>query len=189
MITDGSHPSHMDPDPAQTPSPTALQSTTQQPCAATLVTSSLASLSGVSSGRSMSLPFSNRAPARTRATRWGPLTARQRPSAACSSLNTIASPVSRVPGPLVTLVRALTGENELSIGLVTGMKDRGCRLRPRIGCRCRRRAEEYGATVRDRGIREQTQVGQAGDRSMGCEPELVRGRPCDQPGCAASADP
>src|SRR6266498_908051 len=31
MITDGSHPSHMDPDPAQTPSPTALQSTTQQP--------------------------------------------------------------------------------------------------------------------------------------------------------------
>src|SRR6266568_9113895 len=32
MITDGSHPSHMDPDPAQTPSSTALQSTTQQPC-------------------------------------------------------------------------------------------------------------------------------------------------------------
>src|SRR6266568_570655 len=31
MITDGSHPSHMDPDPAQTPSSTALQSTTQQP--------------------------------------------------------------------------------------------------------------------------------------------------------------
>src|SRR6266540_6796924 len=118
MITDGSHPSHMDPDPAQTPSPTALQSTTQQPCAATLVTSSLASLSGVSSGRSMSLPFSNRAPARTRATRWGPLTARQRPSAACSSLNTIASPLSLVPGPLVTLVLALTGANELSIGLV-----------------------------------------------------------------------
>jgi hypothetical protein len=50
-------------------------------------------------------------------------------------------------------------------------------------------AEEYGATVRDRGIREQTQVGQAGDRSMGCEPELVHGRPCDSPGCAASADP
>src|SRR6266702_2847024 len=34
MITDGSHPSHMDPDPAQTPSSTALQSTTQQPWAA-----------------------------------------------------------------------------------------------------------------------------------------------------------
>jgi hypothetical protein len=46
-------------------------------------------------------------------------------------------------------------------------------------------AEEYGATVWDRGIREQTQVGQAADRSMGCEPELVRGRPCDLHGCAA----
>ena len=47
---------------------------------------------------------------------------RQRPSAACSSLNTslntIASPVSRVPGPLVTLVRALTGAKALSMGLV-----------------------------------------------------------------------
>src|SRR6266516_91230 len=83
--------------------------------AATLVTSSSASLSGVWSGRSISLPAWNRAPARTRATRCGPLTARQRPWAASSSLNTIASPVSRVPGPLVTLVRALTGEKALSI--------------------------------------------------------------------------
>jgi hypothetical protein len=33
-------------------------------------------------------------------------------------LNTIASPVSLVPGPLVTLVLALTGENELSMGFV-----------------------------------------------------------------------
>src|SRR6266704_2200170 len=86
--------------------------------AATLVTSSPASLSGVWSGRSISLPLSNLAPARTSATRCGPLTARQRPWAACSSLNTIASPVSLVPGPLVTLVLALTGENELSMGLV-----------------------------------------------------------------------
>ncbi len=35
-----------------------------------------------SSGRSMSLPFSKRAPARTRATRWGAFTARQRAWAA-----------------------------------------------------------------------------------------------------------
>src|SRR6266581_4218483 len=86
--------------------------------AATLSTPSPASLPGASSGRSISLPASNRAPARTRATRCGPLTARQRPSAAWRSLNTIASPVALVPGPLVTLVLALTGENELSMGLV-----------------------------------------------------------------------
>lgn len=50
-------------------------------------------------------------------------------------------------------------------------------------------AGEDGATVRDGGIREQTQVGQAVQSSMGFEPELVLGRPCDLPGCAASADP
>ena len=57
-------------------------------------------------------------PARTRATRCGPLTARQRPSAASSSLNTIARPASVLPGPLVTLVLARTGEKLLSMGLV-----------------------------------------------------------------------
>ena len=51
------------------------------------------------------------------------------------------------------------------------------------------RAGEYGATVRDGGIWEQTQVGQAVHRSMGFEPVLVLGRPCDLPGCAASANP
>src|SRR3984893_16966860 len=45
-----------------------------------------------STGRSMNLPFSNTAPARTRATRCGALTARQRASAASISLNAIASP-------------------------------------------------------------------------------------------------
>jgi hypothetical protein len=50
-------------------------------------------------------------------------------------------------------------------------------------------AGEYGATVRDGGIREQAQAGQAVQRSMGFEPALVLGRPCDSPGCAASADP
>ena len=42
------------------------------------------------------------------------MTARQWPWAACSSLNTIASPMSRVPGPLVTLVLTRTRENEFS---------------------------------------------------------------------------
>jgi len=51
------------------------------------------------------------------------------------------------------------------------------------------RPVSYGATVRDGGIREQTQVGQAVQRSMGFEPVLVLGRPCDSPGCAQSADP
>src|SRR5918995_5699363 len=70
------------------------------------------------SPRSTSLPRSNLAPARTSATRCGPLTARQRPSAASSSLNTIASPASLLPGPLVTLVLARTGEKVDSMGLV-----------------------------------------------------------------------
>jgi hypothetical protein len=95
---------------------------------------SLVSSSGASLGRSTSLPLSNLAPARTSATRCGPLTARHRCSAASSSLNTIANPACLLPGPLVTRVRARTGENVLSMGLVTGMKGRGCRLRPRIGC-------------------------------------------------------
>ena len=44
------------------------------------------SVAVVSSGRSTSLPFSNFAPARTSATRWGALTARQRDWAASISL-------------------------------------------------------------------------------------------------------
>jgi hypothetical protein len=74
--------------------------------------------SGASLGRSISRPFSNLAPARTSATRCGPLTARQRPSAASSSLNTIASPASLLPGPLVTRVLARTGEKVDSMGFV-----------------------------------------------------------------------
>src|ERR1035441_7581961 len=48
------------------------------------------------------------APARTRATRWGALTARQRSCADSMSLNAMASPAAREPGPLVTLLRCLT---------------------------------------------------------------------------------
>jgi hypothetical protein len=104
-------------------------------------------------------------------------------------LKAIATPAAREPGPLVTRVRSLTVAKVDSIGLVTGMKGGGCRLRHGSAGRCFQLAEEYGATVRDRGIWEQTQVGQAGDRSMGREPELVHGRPCDWPWVAAGPIP
>ena len=55
-----------------------------------------------SSGRSTSLPFSKVAPARTSATRCGAFTARQRRCADSMSLNAIAMPAAREPGPLVT---------------------------------------------------------------------------------------
>jgi hypothetical protein len=46
----------------------------------------------------------------------------------------------------------------------------------------------YGATVRDRGAG--SEAGWVGRScSMGWEPALVLGRPCDLPGCAARADP
>src|SRR5215204_4314124 len=69
-------------------------------------------------GRSTSLPRSNRAPARTRATRWGAFTARQRVWAASMSLNAIARPAAFDPGPLVTLVRCRTVAKVDSIGFV-----------------------------------------------------------------------
>ena len=48
----------------------------------------------------MSLPFLNTAPARTSATRWGALTARHQVCADSMSLNAIATPAAREPGPL-----------------------------------------------------------------------------------------
>src|ERR1700731_1754529 len=56
----------------------------------------------------MSLPFLNTAPAWTSATRWGALTARHRACADSMSLNAIATPAAREPGPLVTRGRSLT---------------------------------------------------------------------------------
>src|SRR4051795_9589748 len=73
----------------------------------------------------MSLPLTNVAPARTSATRCGPLTARQRSWAASMSLNAMASPAVREPGPRVSFVRCRTVANVLSMGFVTGMKDHG----------------------------------------------------------------
>ena len=66
------------------------------------------SWAGWSSGRSTSLPLLNVAPARTSGTRWGALTARQRCSADSMSLNAIAMPAAREPGPLVTRCRSRT---------------------------------------------------------------------------------
>src|SRR5580693_4223625 len=57
------------------------------------------------------------APARTRATRWGAFTQRQRSCAASMSLKAMARPAAREPGPLVTLVRCLTMAKADSIGL------------------------------------------------------------------------
>ena len=51
------------------------------------------------------MPHSKRAPARTKATRWGAFTARQRAWAAWISLNAIAIRAAFDPGPLVTFCR------------------------------------------------------------------------------------
>jgi len=67
------------------------------------------------------------------------------------SLNAIASPAAREPGPLVILVRCLTVAKVDSIGLVTGMKISG--VAGSSGA-SRFRAggwQAYGATVRDSG--------------------------------------
>src|SRR6266540_5198472 len=77
-----------------------------------------AATSCTSSGRSTITPLSNLAPARTSATRCGPLTARQRSWAASRSLKAIARPAALEPGPLVTRVRSRTEAKVDSIGLL-----------------------------------------------------------------------
>src|SRR6266851_3853840 len=59
-------------------------------------------------GRSTSLPLMKVAPPRTRATRCGALTMRQRSWADSMSLKAMARPAAREPGALVTLVRCRT---------------------------------------------------------------------------------
>ncbi len=54
------------------------------------------------------MPSVKVAPARTRATRCGAFTARHRPWAASMSLNAMASPAARLPGPRVTFMRCRT---------------------------------------------------------------------------------
>ena len=53
------------------------------------------------------------------------MTARQRSWAASMSLNAIASPAARDPGPRVIFVRCRTVAKVDSMGFVTGMKDHG----------------------------------------------------------------
>jgi hypothetical protein len=70
-----------------------------------------------------------------------------------------------------------------SSGLVTGMMIAVCsRL---VGANP---ALAYGAIIRDEGHWEHVKVGRPFHK-MSCELALVAGRPCDLPGCAASADP
>ena len=64
--------------------------------------------------------------------------------------------------------------------LITGMTCAGSRRRRQV----RRRSL---GSHRDR-VSRSTEGGQV-ERTMGCEPGLVTDRPCDLPGCAASADP
>src|ERR1700730_16949157 len=71
----------------------------------------------------MSLPFSNRAPARTRATRWGALTACQRVCADSMSLTAIATPAALEPGALVTRCRTLTVAKVDSLGVSSSEVD------------------------------------------------------------------
>ena len=71
-----------------------------------------------SPGRSASFPLMKVAPARTSATRCGALTMRQWSCADSISLNAMASPAARDPGPLVILVRCRTVAKVDSIGLV-----------------------------------------------------------------------
>ena len=64
------------------------------------------------------MPFSKVAPARTRATRCGALMARHLACADSMSLNAIAIPAAREPGPLVTRCRSRTVAKVDSIGFV-----------------------------------------------------------------------
>src|SRR6516164_223128 len=63
----------------------------------------------MATARSSSLPLWNTAPARTSATRCGALMARQCDCAVSISLNAMAIPAAREPGPLVILLRLRTG--------------------------------------------------------------------------------
>src|SRR3954447_19271201 len=92
----------------------------------------------------------NVARARTRATRWGAFTARQRSWAAVISLNAMARPAAFDPGPRVISVRCRTVAKVDSIGFVTGMKMSASPVAvfARLWVGCNR--SPYGATVRDR---------------------------------------
>ena len=70
-----------------------------------------------------------------------------------------------------------------SIAFVTGMRIVGAKVSA-VG----EEPAAYGATIRDRGAGS-TKVWAGRSRTMSRELELVAGRLCDLPGCAASANP
>lgn len=74
----------------------------------------------------------------------------------------------------------------LSIALVPDMKFGGCPAM--FVWLAGPGGPPYGETVRNRGICEES-VWAGRSCSMGCEPVLVDGRPCDLSGCAVSANP
>src|SRR5438874_12911602 len=90
-----------------------------------------------------------------------------------------ASSLGKMP---TTSVRRLISPLRRSNGLVTGMRIAVPSRSAGIGL-----VPAYGATIRDEGHWEHAS-GQA-DTHHDRELALVAGRPCDLPGCAASADP
>jgi hypothetical protein len=98
---------------------------------------------------------------------------------ASSAQNSIAA-VSADGSTVCVLILRLNSSCSRSIAFVTGMTCAGSRRQRQV------RRRSLGSN-RDRGARS-TEGGQV-ERTMGCEPELVTDRPCDLPGCAASADP
>ena len=85
--------------------------------------------------------------------------------------------------PLDRTVLCRTVANVLSIGFVTGMRITVPARPAWIAL-----VLAYGVTIRDEGHREHEKVGRP-MHIMSWELALVAGRPCDLPGCAASADP
>ena len=77
---------------------------------------------------------------------------------------------------MIFLSRALM----LSMALVTGMMPPGASASPPFAA--------YGSPIRDRGTGGARSVGRP-IYMMSRELELVAGRPCDPPGCAARANP
>jgi len=70
----------------------------------------------------------------------------------------------------------------LSMALVTGMISVGAVLSSPVN-------RVYVTTIRDKGHRGSTNEWAGPSYTMSRELELVVGRPCDPPGCAASANP
>ena len=89
-------------------------------------------LAGSAVGRLTSLPRWKVAPARTRATRFGAFTVRHRDCAALITLNAIARPAAREPGPLVTLLRCRMVAKVDSMGQPGAIAEELLQRRPEV---------------------------------------------------------